>query len=166
MKMALRIRFALILLVACYNLLSGIIADTDQETCFLADGTCEAVDSKSKEPHSNGKTDDDGTDNRNSPLLLRVECVDNEEDCAHWASRGECTINPAYMHPNCMKSCQLCSEDKYVFPVFLFMYYYYFFLNRLPLLTIDNRYSSSLTINFLVSVIYTFGFTITVAILL
>jgi hypothetical protein len=35
-------------------------------------------------------------------------CKDGNSSCASWASRGECTRNPAYMHQNCKRSCNKC----------------------------------------------------------
>jgi len=34
------------------------------------------------------------------------DCEDKNENCAYWAGRDECTKNPAYMGPNCCKSCK------------------------------------------------------------
>ena len=45
--------------------------------------------------NSNGYNDS----NNNSNL------VDNNQYCAAWAERGECSLNPAYMLPNCALSC-------------------------------------------------------------
>jgi hypothetical protein len=33
-------------------------------------------------------------------------CVDTNQNCAAWASRGECQKNPGYMLKNCCKSCK------------------------------------------------------------
>ena len=38
-----------------------------------------------------------------------AECVDDNASCPSWASGGECTRNPGYMHVNCKKSCSICS---------------------------------------------------------
>lgn len=35
-------------------------------------------------------------------------CGNLHTSCNVWAQRGECTINPAYMTPNCAKACQQC----------------------------------------------------------
>jgi len=35
-------------------------------------------------------------------------CVDNNTYCSYWASIGECSKNPNYMHVYCKKSCQKC----------------------------------------------------------
>lgn len=39
-------------------------------------------------------------------------CVDKEEQCAYWASRGECSANPGFMHKGCAKSCGTCEINK------------------------------------------------------
>ena len=36
------------------------------------------------------------------------ECVDEHENCAFWASTGECTKNRNYMGQYCRKSCDKC----------------------------------------------------------
>jgi hypothetical protein len=36
------------------------------------------------------------------------DCQDLNESCEIWASTGECTSNPAYMHLKCPKSCSIC----------------------------------------------------------
>jgi prolyl 4-hydroxylase len=36
------------------------------------------------------------------------KCEDLNESCKLWASTGECTANPTYMHLNCRKSCSMC----------------------------------------------------------
>jgi len=41
-----------------------------------------------------------------------VHCVDTVPHCASWASTGECTANPAYMHAMCAASCKKCGADK------------------------------------------------------
>ncbi|XP_059138879.1 zinc metalloproteinase nas-15-like isoform X2 [Physella acuta] len=40
----------------------------------------------------------------------KMDCVDNEDKCADWASRNECLENPAYMIINCRKSCKKCDD--------------------------------------------------------
>ena len=35
-----------------------------------------------------------------------------ERDCASWASRGECTANPSFMHAQCKLSCGLCTAEE------------------------------------------------------
>lgn len=39
-------------------------------------------------------------------------CVDKHEQCSFWASKGECSSNPAYMHSSCAKSCGTCGVKK------------------------------------------------------
>ncbi|KAL5261527.1 hypothetical protein ACHWQZ_G007292 [Mnemiopsis leidyi] len=47
------------------------------------------------------------------PLLEKREvCVDNHENCAWWAGRGECKANPGWMLQNCKKSCKVCSDEE------------------------------------------------------
>lgn len=42
------------------------------------------------------------------------ECTDEDEDCPHWAAKGECQRNPLFMvgspdyYGTCRKSCQAC----------------------------------------------------------
>ncbi|XP_044467619.1 probable prolyl 4-hydroxylase 12 isoform X2 [Mangifera indica] len=42
------------------------------------------------------------------------ECTDEDEDCPHWAAKGECQTNPLFMvgspdyYGTCRKSCQAC----------------------------------------------------------
>lgn len=49
---------------------------------------------------SPSETEDVGSD---VPL-----CVDQEAHCGDWASRGECSANPSFMHSKCAKSCGAC----------------------------------------------------------
>ena len=37
-------------------------------------------------------------------------CTDRNEKCPHWASKGECTANPGFMHSVCMLSCGTCPK--------------------------------------------------------
>jgi hypothetical protein len=39
-------------------------------------------------------------------------CFDKEENCGFWASKGECSANPGYMHLNCAKSCGTCKIQR------------------------------------------------------
>lgn len=36
------------------------------------------------------------------------KCKDDNDSCAGWASSGECTNNPGYMHKSCRLACKLC----------------------------------------------------------
>lgn len=36
------------------------------------------------------------------------DCQDSDENCSAWADRGECEANPAWMRPNCARSCRTC----------------------------------------------------------
>ena len=36
-------------------------------------------------------------------------CVDGDVNCEWWASTGECSTDPDYMHVKCKKSCSICS---------------------------------------------------------
>lgn len=36
-------------------------------------------------------------------------CVDENEHCAEWGSRGECTANSVYMEKACPASCGTCT---------------------------------------------------------
>eukprot|EP00929_Paragymnodinium_shiwhaense_P011226 TRINITY_DN11672_c0_g1_i2.p1 TRINITY_DN11672_c0_g1~~TRINITY_DN11672_c0_g1_i2.p1 ORF type:complete len:661 (-),score=146.02 TRINITY_DN11672_c0_g1_i2:297-2279(-) len=38
-------------------------------------------------------------------------CKDDNEECASWASMGECAANPDWMHLNCRRSCGLCNDN-------------------------------------------------------
>lgn len=40
-------------------------------------------------------------------------CEDYHDDCATWASQGECDANPKYMLVQCQKSCFVCGDDDY-----------------------------------------------------
>ena len=40
------------------------------------------------------------------------DCEDSNDNCAYWASVGECKANPNYMLENCKKSCNNCGSDK------------------------------------------------------
>ena len=42
-------------------------------------------------------------------LGFREACADTQEDCATWAAKGECDVNPAFMHESCRKSCRQCT---------------------------------------------------------
>lgn len=48
-----------------------------------------------------------------SKTTVEDSCVDNHKWCSFWAGIGECSKNPAYMTPNCKKSCKTgsCVED-------------------------------------------------------
>ena len=39
-------------------------------------------------------------------------CEDKNQQCSSWAESGECSKNPAYMLPNCAKSCGECGSGK------------------------------------------------------
>lgn len=63
--------------------------------CPLSCGIC-------KDPNfAGGEVDSD------DPL-----CVDLEAQCGFWASRGECSANPGFMHLKCSKSCGTCEINK------------------------------------------------------
>jgi hypothetical protein len=38
------------------------------------------------------------------------QCIDNNQWCSDWASKGECKNNPDYMLYNCAKSCNSCDK--------------------------------------------------------
>ena len=42
-------------------------------------------------------------------LGFREACADTQDDCATWAAKGECDVNPAFMHESCRKSCRQCT---------------------------------------------------------
>jgi len=46
----------------------------------------------------------------NSPVVSQKVCEDKNQQCSSWAERGECSKNPAYMLPNCAKSCGECGS--------------------------------------------------------
>merc|ERR1712039_513257 len=56
-----------------------------------------------------------GTDTTTVPRRRRGQssgnCQDSNWQCAAWAGRGECTVNPAYMSTNCMASCNTCPSN-------------------------------------------------------
>ncbi|OEU13236.1 hypothetical protein FRACYDRAFT_155384, partial [Fragilariopsis cylindrus CCMP1102] len=37
-------------------------------------------------------------------------CVDENENCADWANKGECQNNQQYMLTDCRKSCKSCID--------------------------------------------------------
>ena len=39
-------------------------------------------------------------------------CEDAEEQCASWAERGECDVNPEFMRAKCARSCGACITDE------------------------------------------------------
>lgn len=39
-----------------------------------------------------------------------VSCEDKDEHCDMWAARGECNVNPGFMHVQCQKSCGMCTQ--------------------------------------------------------
>ena len=41
---------------------------------------------------------------------IRVQCVDENENCADWANKGECQNNQQYMLIDCRKSCKSCID--------------------------------------------------------
>ena len=43
---------------------------------------------------------------------IETGCKDTNEQCAAWAKDGECKNNPAYMLPNCAKSCNMCGPKE------------------------------------------------------
>ena len=43
---------------------------------------------------------------------IETGCKDTNEQCADWAKDGECKNNPAYMLPNCAKSCNMCGPKE------------------------------------------------------
>eukprot|EP00746_Dinoflagellata_sp_MGD_P151509 gnl/MRDRNA2_/MRDRNA2_83085_c0_seq1.p1 gnl/MRDRNA2_/MRDRNA2_83085_c0~~gnl/MRDRNA2_/MRDRNA2_83085_c0_seq1.p1 ORF type:complete len:606 (-),score=85.96 gnl/MRDRNA2_/MRDRNA2_83085_c0_seq1:739-2556(-) len=40
----------------------------------------------------------------------RETCMDHNERCVAWAAANECQKNPTYMHYQCQKSCQVCTD--------------------------------------------------------
>ena len=42
-------------------------------------------------------------------VILSTACVDQNQNCGIWSSRGECERNLQYMHSNCKKSCNTCN---------------------------------------------------------
>ena len=40
----------------------------------------------------------------------RPPCKDENENCALWASKGECDANPGYMTHNCPVACDTCDK--------------------------------------------------------
>lgn len=40
------------------------------------------------------------------------ECIDEKDECAGWASMGECEKNPEFMLSSCRKSCGKCNQDR------------------------------------------------------
>ena len=40
------------------------------------------------------------------------DCTDSHPRCSSWASSGECSANPSYMHQYCKKSCHKCPGEE------------------------------------------------------
>ena len=64
--------------------------------------------------------DDDDTPVKNGkpPLTFhkgnaKPACIDANPRCEEWAKAGECEANKPFMRSNCMKSCGLCSEQRF-----------------------------------------------------
>ena len=43
---------------------------------------------------------------------LATACVDKHDQCATWATAGECQRNPGFMHDSCALTCNMCCEDE------------------------------------------------------
>ena len=48
----------------------------------------------------------------NTSIFSDEVCEDKNQQCSSWAESGECSKNPAYMLPNCAKSCGECGSGK------------------------------------------------------
>jgi hypothetical protein len=46
-------------------------------------------------------------------VCTSLNCSDNNDECATWASQGECDANPKYMLVQCKKSCYVCGDEAY-----------------------------------------------------
>ena len=44
------------------------------------------------------------------PNLFSAICKDTNSNCENWAASGECERNPAWILPNCPKSCHQCGD--------------------------------------------------------
>ena len=55
-----------------------------------------------------GAASEESGDLRASRMSYSTGCVDKSENCARWATRGECDADPAYMLINCARSCDAC----------------------------------------------------------
>lgn len=70
---------------------------TRRRTC--SSGSCSGISTQSASCNS-------------SPCgVSQPVCYDYNNYCADWARKGECQRNPAYMKPNCKKSCGLCPKN-------------------------------------------------------
>ena len=103
----------LLLILAISQLCGIVMADLKEEGTCLVDGTCSNTDNSSEKTTSNPAASTQETKDRTLEDNL-LKCIDNHENCDFWASLGECSNNAPYMRKNCMKSCRLCSDEKYV----------------------------------------------------
>ncbi|KAK5979228.1 ShTK domain protein, partial [Trichostrongylus colubriformis] len=44
---------------------------------------------------------------------VQETCFNEQQCCAPWASRGECSRNPSYMNLWCKASCGICTPTTY-----------------------------------------------------
>ena len=44
-------------------------------------------------------------------IVCVTVCTNDDPDCDYWASIGQCSSNPLWMHKNCWKSCMKCYGD-------------------------------------------------------
>lgn len=70
------------------------------ENCPRSCKTCPVINKPQTEPPGTSEDED---------------CQDSDENCAAWADRGECEANPAWMRPNCARSCRTCGENPHCF---------------------------------------------------
>lgn len=68
--------------------------------------TCKPIDQPEEEPEKQGGG---GWFWRSADMAADVGCVDEDEACAKWASKGECEKNPAFMTLFCKSSCEVCN---------------------------------------------------------
>jgi len=55
-----------------------------------------------------GGVDDDNPCSPKKTIKSILECVDYNEKCEEWTTRGECILNPDWMLVNCRLSCDYC----------------------------------------------------------
>ena len=75
--------------------------------------TAQECSADDQECSVNNNNDDDSINEpqgESSSSMEEKECIDTDERCTYWASAGECTNNPNYMHIYCPISCDTCPE--------------------------------------------------------
>merc|ERR1712136_372752 len=87
----------------------GLCTDPKYEV-WLAENCCESCSGKEEHTTTTTTTTPTPTTTTTTTTVKVTtadsSCVDRNQYCSDWARRGECRKNPAYMGPNCCKSCK------------------------------------------------------------